>query len=66
MRYLFYVNLSYSFSVLRPIEIAINREGGTVAWFVPEGSEAEKFLQPNDNRLSDIKEVKAFAAHAWV
>ena len=64
MRYLFYVNLSYSFSVLRPIEIAINREGGTVAWFIPEGSEAEKFLQPTDHRLSDIKEVKAFAAHA--
>ena len=64
MRYLFYVTLSYSFSVLRPIEIAINKQGGTVAWFIPEGSEAEKFLQPTDHRLSDIKEVKAFAAHA--
>ena len=64
MRYLFYVNLSYSFSVLRPIEIAINREGGTVAWFIPEGSEAEKFLQPDDHRLLTNKAVKEFAAHA--
>ncbi|MDO6639518.1 MULTISPECIES: CDP-glycerol glycerophosphotransferase family protein [unclassified Shewanella] len=64
MRYLFYVTLSYSYSVLRPIEKAIKQRGGSVAWFIPKGSEAEPFLKPSDKRLMDVTEVKQFAADA--
>ena len=64
MRYLFYVTLSYSFSVLRPLEKAINKRGGKVAWFIPKGSEAEKFLKADDLRLLDVYQVKQFNPHA--
>jgi hypothetical protein len=63
-RYLFYVTLSYSFSVLRPIEKAIKKAGGVVAWFIPKGSEAENFLLASDRRLLNVKQVKEFEAHA--
>ena len=63
-RYLFYVTLSYSFSVLRPIEVAIEKVGGVVAWFIPEGSEAEKYLSTRDLRLLDVAQVKQFDADA--
>ncbi|QIR15958.1 CDP-glycerol glycerophosphotransferase family protein [Shewanella aestuarii] len=64
MRYLFFVTLSYSFSVLRPIEQAIKRRGGTVAWFIPNGSEAESYILPTDTRLDDIAQVMQFSADA--
>jgi hypothetical protein len=63
-RYLFYVTLSYSFSVLKPIQKVIEKLGGDVAWFIPEGSEAEKFLLISDQRLLGIMQVKHFNAHA--
>lgn len=63
-RYLFYVTLSYSFCVLRPIELAIKKQGGKVAWFIPKGSEAEAFLLPSDVRLPNVQSVKAFQADA--
>lgn len=63
-RYLFFITLSYSYSVLRPIELAIKQRGGEVRWFIPEGSEAEKFISPNEQRLHSIKEVKQFNADA--
>ncbi|GGI81204.1 CDP-glycerol--glycerophosphate glycerophosphotransferase [Shewanella gelidii] len=63
-RYLFYVTLSYSFSVLRPLEKVIKKRGGEVAWFIPNGSEAEPFLQDSDLRLQTVGQVKAFDAHA--
>lgn len=63
-RYLFYVTLSYSFCVLRPIETAIKKRGGEVAWFIPKGSEAEAFLLPGDMRLPTVQSVKTFQADA--
>ncbi|MDQ2044684.1 CDP-glycerol glycerophosphotransferase family protein [Pseudoalteromonas sp. 20-92] len=63
-KYLFFVNLSYSFNVLRPIEHEIKKRGGSVAWFIPTGSEAEGFLQPDDYQLLNIKEVKEYNANA--
>lgn len=61
---MFYVTLSYSYSVLRPIEKAIKTQGGDVAWFIPNGSEAESFLLDSDLRLIDVAGVKQFNAHA--
>jgi len=59
-RYLFYVVLSYSFSILRPIAVEIEKRGGQVAWFIPEGTEAEAFLAESENRLADVNAVKAY------
>lgn len=63
-RYLFYVTLSYSFSILRPIETQIKKQGGEVAWFIPNGAEAANYLLPDDNRLMDVKAVKSFNSDA--
>lgn len=63
-RYLFFVNLSYAFDVLRPIELAIQKRGGTVQWFIPKGSEAEKYLLPNDTHLTEVSEVKEYNPEA--
>lgn len=63
-RYLFYVTLSYSFSILRPIAEKILARGGEVAWFVPQGAEAQAFLLPEDNQLLDVKAVKHYQPDA--
>jgi len=63
-KYLFFITLSYSYSILRPIEVAIKKRGGEVRWFIPKGSEAEKYFSANDQRLTDVKQVKLFNADA--
>jgi len=63
-RYLFYVTLSYSFSILRPIAAEITRRGGQVAWFIPEGREAENYIADNEKRLMDVKEVMNYNSDA--
>ncbi len=62
--YLFYVTLSYSFSILRPIAEQISKQGGEFAWFVPQGAEAENYLLEKDHRLAGVDEVMAFAPDA--
>jgi len=59
-KFLFYVTLSYSYSILRPIEVELKKRGYTVAWFIRKGTEAEKFIQSSDKILHDVVEVKAF------
>ncbi|NMP15143.1 CDP-glycerol glycerophosphotransferase family protein [Thalassotalea sp. Y01] len=63
-KYLFYVTLSYSFSVLRPIEQELQKRGHQVAWFIPDGAEAEGFIDAADNRLLDMKAVKQYNSDA--
>jgi len=63
-RYLFYVKLSYSYAVLRPIEKELKSRGYKVAWFIPKGSEAEKFLLSTDFRLKDISSVIKYNSDA--
>ncbi len=63
-KFLFYVTLSYSYPILRPIEAELIKRGYTVAWFVRKGTEAEKFIQQNDNVFQSIADVKAFNADA--
>lgn len=58
--YLMYVEQNYSFAVLRPIQDAIIKRGGKVAWFIA-GKEADRSLiKPNENLLTMIDEVKDF------
>jgi len=63
-RYLFYVTLSYAFSILRPIAEKIKEQGGDFAWFVPDGAEAEGFLASSDKRLANVKAVMAYSPDA--
>lgn len=62
--YIFYVTLSYSFPVLRPIERELKKRGHNVAWFVQTGSEAEVFLKPDDHRLFTIESIYKYKVHA--
>jgi len=62
--YLFYITFSYGFGVLRPVEKVLKESGHNVAWFVPDGDEAERFLLPEDRRLLTVAQVKEYASHA--
>ncbi|WP_291345789.1 CDP-glycerol glycerophosphotransferase family protein [Desulfobacula sp.] len=42
----------------------MKESGHTVAWFVPDGDEAERFLLPEDRRLLTVPEVKKYSPHA--
>lgn len=61
-RYLFYVSLSYSFNVLRPLQKAIESRGASVCWYIPPESEAERYLTESDKCLTSISEVKEYNA----
>ncbi|KGJ89288.1 CDP-glycerol--glycerophosphate glycerophosphotransferase [Thalassotalea sp. ND16A] len=63
-RYLFYVTLSYSYSVLRPIEVELKQRGYQVAWFIPKGAEAEKYIGADDTLFQQVKQVKQYQADA--
>lgn len=63
-KYLFYATLSYSFSVLRPIDTLLKKMNYQVAWFIPKGAEAEKFIGKDDVLYQDVKDVMAFNSDA--
>jgi len=56
--YLLFLNVSYSFSILRPLCNAIKKRGGTPAWYLHELDAS--FLQKDDIHLKTVREVKAF------
>ena len=63
-KYLFYVTLSYSFGVLRPIDTRLKAMGYQVAWFIPKGSEAEQFITAEDQLFQDVKQAIQFQSDA--
>lgn len=54
-RYLFFAQLTYAYSILRPLEKEIWRRGDEVAWFLEPS--CPDMLLPTEKRLSTIDEV---------
>lgn len=61
-RYLFFVELDYSFEILRPLQAAARARGAEVAWFL-NGPPAT-VLQADERLLSSVAEVRDFAPDA--
>jgi CDP-glycerol glycerophosphotransferase (TagB/SpsB family) len=57
-RYLFFVSLSYSYSILRPLQAEIWRRGDVVAWFIE--ATCENQLETGETRINSIKEVMQY------
>jgi hypothetical protein len=57
--YLFFVNVAYSFSILRPLQEAIWKRNGKTAWFLCDLDGGH--LAPDELRLQTVKDVKAYA-----
>ena len=57
-RYLFFVSLTYSYAILRPIQEAIWQRGHEAAWFIEAG--CDDLLVAGEKRLTTIEEVIAF------
>lgn len=61
-RYLMFVELPYSFEILRPLQAAARRRGGEVAWFL--NGPAPDYLHAGERLLRSVAEVRAFAPDA--
>lgn len=61
-RHLFFVELDYSFEILRPLQAAALARGDEVAWFL-HGPAASRLL-PGERCLSTVSEVRRFQPDA--
>ncbi len=62
-RYLLYVSHLYAFSIVRPLQAEIRRQGGEVAWFLAR-KQYENYLEPGERHLKSIAAVMAFQPDA--
>lgn len=63
---MFYVTLSYSFNVLKPIEKELLKRGHEVAWFLRPGTEAERYTAKCKQLLKNVEEVMNYKADAML
>ena len=61
-RHLFFVELDYSFEILRPLQAAALARGDEVVWFL-HGPDASRLL-PGERQLRTVGEVKAYKPDA--
>jgi hypothetical protein len=61
-KYLFFVNVAYSFSILRPLQEAIRKRNGKTAWFLHDLDDGH--LASDELRLSTVEKVKAYGPKA--
>ena len=57
-RYLFFVQQAYSYAILRPMQDAIRKRGGEVAWFLNGSSVSMMDLKDDEVLLQSVAEVK--------
>ncbi|NDV70436.1 CDP-glycerol glycerophosphotransferase family protein [Dysgonomonas sp. 25] len=57
-KYLFFASLSYSFSILRPLQEEIRRRGGEAAWYLEP--ECDNWLEEDEIQLKTIEEVMEY------
>lgn len=55
-----YVEQNYSFAILRPIQEAITKRGGQVAWFITGNDANKNLIVEDETLLSSVEAVQAF------
>ena len=63
-RYLMYVEQSYSFAILRPLQDAILARGAEVAWFIAGKDAQPALLSPDEQRLMSVDEINRYQPDA--
>lgn len=61
-KYLLFVSHSYAYSILRPLQDEIRKQGHSVAWYIEDTSPI--FLKDNEIRLQTIAEVMQYDPYA--
>jgi CDP-glycerol glycerophosphotransferase (TagB/SpsB family) len=61
-RYLFFISLTYAYSILRPLQKEIRRRGDDVAWFLTKG--CPNWLKDDEKQLQSIEEIQTYNALA--
>lgn len=59
-RYLFFVQQTYSYGILRPLQDEIRRRGGEVAWYLNGKSVSASQLNPDEIQLTSVEDVKVY------
>ncbi|WP_111655599.1 CDP-glycerol glycerophosphotransferase family protein [Isoalcanivorax indicus] len=63
-RFLLYAEQNYAYAILRPLQTAIRARGGEARWFLAGDEINTGWLQPDEQRLTDIDAVRAWAPEA--
>ena len=59
-RFLLYAEQNYAYSILRPLQWAIGARGGEARWFFAGEEVDPRHLEPGEQRLMDVAEVRAW------
>lgn len=59
-RFLLYAEQDYAYSILRPLQWAIGARGGEARWFFAGEEVDPSHLEPGEQRLMDVAEVRAW------